>query len=405
MSSKKNPTKYRGKELEYIEAVLNSENWSSVSGSWNQVMEQRLTEMFGVKHAVAFNSGTATLHASLEACGVKEGDEVLSPALTCIMDTTATIHANAVPVYIDIDPKTFTMDPNDIEDKITDKTKAMLVVSLYGLPCDMDPIMDLANKYNIAVIEDNAQCFMSRYKGKLTGTFGDIASYSFENTKHISCGEGGAIITNNSDIATLARKIGGHGFKNLQASEGRIRLKQDVFQNPNYKRHDSLGWNYRLSELSAAVALAQLEKSSELIDMRIKSAKKFIEVMANCDYLTPQFTPDGYENSYYTLAVLYQGYESINVTWEDFRKKYVELGGDGIYGAWAVPYMEPVIAEKKFVYRNPKIYKNLNYEPGLCPIAESVQPKIMQFKTNYRDLELASDKAQILQKTIEFFDK
>lgn len=401
--SSKNPTKYRGKELEYVEAVLNSENWSSVAGSWNQVMEQHLADKFGVKHAVAFNSGTSTLHAALEACGVREGDEVISPALTVIMDTTATIHANAIPVYVDIDPQTFTMNPRDIEDKITERTKAIIVVSLYGLPCDMDPIMKIAKKHNISVIEDNAQCFMSRYKGKLTGTFGDVASYSFENTKHISCGEGGAIITNNSEIATLARKVGGHGFKNLQASEGRVRLKQDTFQNPHYKRHDVLGWNYRLSELGAAVALAQLEKSSELISMRIKTAQKFIKVMEDCEYLTPQHTPDGYENSYYTLAVVYSGEESINVSWEDFRKKYVELGGDGIYGAWAVPYLEPVIAEKQFAYRNPKIYNNLTYERGLCPVAEALQPKIMQFKTNYRDLKLASLKAKILQKTIEFY--
>ena len=94
----------------------------------------------------------------------------------------------------------------------------------------------------------------------------------------------------------------------------------------------------------------------------------------------------------------------IDVSWEDFRKKYVELGGDGIYGAWAVPYLEPVIAEKQFAYRNPKIYSELNYEAGLCPVAETIQPKIMQFKTNYRDLKLASYKAEVLRKTIEYFD-
>ena len=134
------------------------------------------------------------------------------------------------------------------------------------------------------------------------------------------------------------------------------------------------------------------------------SAEKFIKVMNNCEYLVPQYTPNDYENSYYTLAATYHGDEMINVSWEDFRKKYVELGGDGIQGAWAVPYLEPVISEKQYVYRNPKIYKDLNYEAGLCPIAESIQPKIMQFKTNYRDLELAAYKAEVLQKTIEHFN-
>jgi len=400
----KNPTKYRGNELKYLMSVLNSESWASTSGNWNQVLEKSLAEKFGVDYAVSFNSGTSTLHAALEAVGVQEGDEVISPALTVIMDTTATIHANGIPVYADVDPNTFNIDPKDIERKITPKTKAIIAVSLYGLPCDMDPIMKLAEKYNIAVIEDNAQCFLSRYKGRKTGTIGHVASYSFENTKHISCGEGGAIITNDEEIAVRCRKIGGHGFKNLQAAEGRVRLRQDIFQNPHYKRHDVLGWNYRLSEFSAAIALAQLEKCEELVEMRVKNANCFIDIMRQCDYLVPQVTPEGYENSYYTLGVRYEGDTSIGVTWEDFRKKYIELGGDGIYGSWAIPYFEPVIANKQFAYRNPKIYSNLSYKRGLCPIAESLQPKIMQFKTNYRDLKLAELKADILSKTIEYFN-
>jgi len=163
---KQNPTKYQGKELEYIKKVLNSENWSSTAGNWNQVLEQEMCRIFGTKYAVAFNSGTSTLHAALEACGVQEGDEVISPALTVIMNTTATIHANAIPVYADINPDTFTVDPEDIERKITPKTKAIMAVSIYGLPCDMDPINELAKKYNLAVIEDNAQCFLSKYKDK-----------------------------------------------------------------------------------------------------------------------------------------------------------------------------------------------------------------------------------------------
>jgi perosamine synthetase len=182
----KNPTKYRGNELVYIQKVLNSENWSSTVGSWNQALEQEMCSLFDVEYAVAFNSGTSTMHAALEACGVQEGDEVISPALTVIMNTTATIHANGVPVYADVDPETFTIDPEDIARKITPKTKAIMAVSLYGLPCDMDPIMDLATAHNLVVIEDNAQCFLSKYKGRKTGGIGHIASYSFENTKHIS---------------------------------------------------------------------------------------------------------------------------------------------------------------------------------------------------------------------------
>lgn len=399
----KNPTKYLGNELKYLKKVLCAESWSATSGSWNKVLEGAFAKKFGVKYAIALNSGTSTLHAALEAAGVEPGDEVISPALTVIMDTTATLHANAVPVYADIDRETFNIDPRDIEKRITPKTRAIITVSLYGLSADMDPIMKIAKRHKLVVIEDNAQCFLSRYKGRLTGTIGHIASYSFENTKHISCGEGGMIITNNGDYARSARKIGGHGFKNLKADEGRIRLNQDVFQSPYYKRHDILGWNYRLSEFNAAVALAQLERIDELLTLRIKAARLFIEVMKDCDYLIPQKVPAGYTHSYYTLAVLYEGKERAGIPWEDFRKEYIKEGGDGFYGAWSVPYLEPVISERQFAKRCPWVYKNIRYPQGLCPVAESIQPKIMQFKTNYRDIELAKRKAEALRKVIKKF--
>jgi len=396
----KNPSKYLGNELKYVKMVLDSENWAGTSGNWNQALEKKFAEVFGSKYAVAFNSGTSTLHASLEAVGVKAGDEVISPALTVIMDTTATIHANAVPVYADVDPETFTIDPLDIERKITPKTKAIIVVSLYGLPADMDSIMTLAKKYKISVIEDNAQCYLSRYKGKLLGTIGDIGSYSFENTKHLSCGEGGIIITNSGKYAELARKIGGHGFKNLRAEEGRVRLRDDIFQNPDYKRHDVIGWNYRLSEFGAAIALGQLENIEELVAMRLEASKIFIDIMSDCSYLTPQKCPDDRTNSYYTLGVIYDGLEAIGVSWSDFRKKYIENGGDGFYGCWSVPYLEQVMENRQFVTRYPEIYENIRYEKGLCPVAEMIQSKIMQFKTNYRNIKLAKQKALALKKTI-----
>lgn len=398
-----NPSKYLGNELNYLEKVLNSENWSATAGNWNNTLEQAFAKKFGAKYAVAMNSGTATLHASLEAAGVGAGDEVISPALTVIMDSTATIHANAVPVYADVNPETFNIDPEDVERKITPKTKAIIPVALYGLPADMDPLMDIAEKHGIVVIEDNAQCFLSKYKGRMTGTIGHFGSYSFENTKHISCGEGGMVITNNEKYAELVRKIGGHGFKNLRAEEGRVRLNQDAFQNPNYKRHDTIGWNYRMPEFNAAVSLAQLERLDELVKLRVDSAKIFMDVMEECDYLTPQVTPSGYTNSYYTLGVIYDGLKKIGVSWEDYRKEYVKQGGDGFYGSWSVPYLEPVIADRSFVRRCPQIYEKVHYSKGLCPAAERIQPKIMQFKTNYRELELAGMKAEALRRTIKRF--
>jgi perosamine synthetase len=158
-----------------------------------------------------------------------------------------------------------------------------------------------------------------------------------------------------------------------------------------------------LPEFNAAIALAQLERIKKLVDLRIKSAELFREVMAETDYLIPQKLPTGYTNSYYTLGVKYLGQEKIGVAWESFRLAYIRNGGDGIYGAWSVPYLEPVIAKRRYVQRYPEIYENVWYETGLCPVAERIQPLIMQFKTNYRDLRLAKIKAAALRLTIKQF--
>jgi perosamine synthetase len=400
----KNPSKYLGNELKYLEKVLEGESWSATGGSWTIGLERAFSERIGTKYGVAFNSGTSTLHAALEAVGVGPGDEVISPALTVIMDSTATFHANAIPVYCDVDEDTFNLDPDKLENLITPRTKAIIPVALYGLSPDYDRILEIANKHNIPVIEDNAQAVLSKYKGKTLGTIGAISSFSFENTKHISCGEGGMILTDDEDLAEKCRKLGGHGFKNLRAEDGRVRLNADMFQNPAYKRHDSLGWNYRMPEFTAAVAYAQLERVDELVQLRKDSAKIFMDAIGDCDFLIPQKTPEGYENTYYSLGVRYLGEERLGVSWTAFRKEYVDMGGDGYYGAWSVPYLEPVIAERVYKKRLPEVYENVEYHEGMCPVAEQIQRQIMQIKTNYRDLELAKQKADILNRLIRKYE-
>jgi len=400
-----NPSKYLGKELEYLQKVLMSQQWTSTSGNWNQLLEEHFCDKFNAEYAVTMNSGTSTLHAALLAVGVRPGDEVISPALTVIMDTSATIHAGAIPVYADIDPETFNIDPKDLERKITPKTKAIIIVPLYGLPCDMDEIMAISKKHNIPVIEDNAQCFLSTYKGQLIGSFGAAASYSFENSKHMSCGEGGIITTNNEAYAESIRKTSNHGFKNSTAKSGRTKLNLDVFQHPEYKRHSEIGWNYRLSEFNAAIAVAQLERLEELVNLRVQVSEMFLDVIRQtaCTYLIPQKQSDDRVNSYWTFTVLYEGLEKKGISWQEFRKQYISNGGDGIYAAWSVPYLEPVMTERAFVKMNPSVYSDVHYKQGLCPVAESIQPKIMQFKNNYRDLELAKVKVRALKKTILHF--
>lgn len=396
-----NPSKFRGNELKYLQMVLNGESWSATGGGWNNILENEMAMKIGCRYGIAFNSGTSTLHAALEAVGVEPGDEVITPAITVIMDSTAIFHANAIPVYCDVSPDTFLIDPDLLETLITPKTKAIISVALYGLSPEYDKILKIAKKYGIAVIEDNAQAVLSTYKGKILGSICDISSFSYENSKHISCGEGGMLLTNNEDYAIKVRKIGGHGFKDIKADEGRVRLNKDKYQDPDYKRHDALGWNYRLSEFNAAVALAQLERIDELVELRVQTANLFKQVMETCNFLKPQHIPDYCNSSYYALGVIYEGREKLGLSWKEFYEKYICSGGDGFYGAWSVPYLEPVIYNGVYKKRLPEIYSDVNYEPGLCPVAEQIQPKIMQFKTNYRNIELAKQKADILYKVIK----
>ena len=221
--------KYNGNEIKYILQALDTESLSSKKISWIQKFEESFAKKFGVKYAIAVNTATSGLHAALYAAGVKKGDEVIQPSKTVVMDAYVTIHLGANPVFADIDPKSWNISLKEIEKKITPKTKAIIVVSLYGLPVDMDPIMELAKKKNLVVIDDSAETMVSKYKGKFAGTHADIGVYSFEKTKHMTSGsEGGMIVTNNEKLATLVRKFAGIGYKGLTASAGRTSLASEV---------------------------------------------------------------------------------------------------------------------------------------------------------------------------------
>jgi perosamine synthetase len=160
-----------------------------------------------------------------------------------------------------------------------------------------------------------------------------------------------------------------------------------------------------LAEFNSAIALAQLERIDDLVSLRVDSAKIFLDAIKDCDFIVSQFTPDYIKNSYWALGVKYYGDDKLGVSWFDFRKKYIELGGDGIYGAWSVPYLEPSIQNRAYHKFNPDVYENVKYEKGICPNAEEVQKRLMVFKTNYRNLELAKIKADVLKETIEYFSK
>ena len=389
--------KYTDKELGYVIKVLNKGKPTGNFESWTQALEATFSKKLGIKYAIACNSGTSGLHAAIIAAGVKPGDEVISPGLTVIMDSYAIIHAGATPVFADVNENTQNIDPEDFRNKITAKTKAVIVVSLQGLPVDMDPILEIAREHNIIVIEDSAQTLLGRYKGRYAGTIGDIGVFSFENKKHITSGsEGGMIVTNDENIAVKARKFAGIGYKHLTATTGRTSLAMSTVQDPNYERFDTIGLNYRMNEVSAAVGLGQLERVEEIVNKRQEVATLFRAAIQNCTWLIEQEVPSGSVHSHYTFSAQYYQELNNNTPWKEIYNKYISMGGDGFYAACKVPYLEPV-------FKNLMV-NGISYKKGLCPKAELIQPRIMQFKTNYRNLRVAEIKAEILAGVISSYN-
>ena len=331
-------------EYEYVKQVLDT-NFSSSKGSgMTKRLEALFREKFGVKHAIAHSNGTVTMHCGLLAAGIKPGDEVIVPPLTMSSTSFAVLNAYAIPVFADVDPNTFVIDAEDIKRKITPKTKAIITVSLYGLTPDMDKIRSIADEHNLIVIEDNAQCFLGYDKGRVVGAIGDMASYSFQSSKHMTCGEGGMLTTNSDELADKIRKYNSLGYAGVSATQ--VKISKDDIQSPDYTRHIQHGFNFRISELCAAVALGQLEKLEELVADRIGAAQGFEAVVAKYPTIAKgQYTPEGYKNSYWTYV--FRLADEIN--WHEFRKIFKSFGGDSFYAAWKLTYHEPAFQNRTFL--------------------------------------------------------
>jgi perosamine synthetase len=237
-------------ELTYVQEVLRTEFRSSSGSTFMRRLEEAFAKRFNSTYAISFVNGTATM-----AMGVGPGDEVIVPPLTMSATTFAVLQANATPVFADVDPETFQIDSASIAARITPRTKAIITVALYGLSPDMDPIMALAKQHGLKVIEDNAECFLGEYKGRLVGTLGHCSSFSFQSSKHLTSGEGGIVLTEDRELAENIRKVQSLGYAGVGATKARI-TKKDI-QDPDYSRHVTMGWNYRMPELCCAVALAQ----------------------------------------------------------------------------------------------------------------------------------------------------
>ena len=381
-------------EHKYVKEVLGSQFRASTANDMVNRLESKFAEVFQSKYAIAFTNGTATMHAALVAAGVGPGDEVIVPPLTMASTSFVVIQAGALPVFADIDPDSWTIDPASVRERITDKTKAIIPVSIYGLAPDFDELQKIAEQYGLFILEDDAQCFMGYYKGRIVGSIGDAASFSFQNSKHMTSGQGGMIITDDETLATKTRRFNSLGYAAVSAGKGKI--TKDMIQDPAYERHADIGWNYRMPALCAAVALGQLEKLPQIVDCRVKVAQLYAEAVAGCSWLTPQLVKDDIVHAYWTYSLKLS--DKVDFSWHQFKKKYIEAGGDGFYGAWKLTYLEPVFRNKKI-----KDYQVQVFDEGLCPVAESIQPYLIQLKANYLDIDLAAKKAETLAETVKSF--
>lgn len=389
------------KEREYIMEVLDTDFRSSSGSRMMRRLEEAFAKKFGVRYAISHVNGTATLHSAVAAAGVGAGDEVIVPPLTMSSTAFAVLQNNAVPVFADVEEDTFNISPEAVEAAITKKTKAIMPVSLYGLPCNSIELKRIAKQHHLKLIEDNAECFLAKIQGKYAGVYSDMASFSFQSSKHLTSGEGGMVITDDEDLANRIRRFSSLGYAGVSAGKGKI-TKDDI-QDPAYERHCSMGWNYRMPELCSAVVLAQLEHAEELVQRRIDVANLFRQKMASVSWLTPQAVPEGYTHSYWTLAVQL---DTDRIPWHTFRDTFRKNGGDGIYSAWQLTYLEPmfrnrVLEGREIFFQEP--FQNMDfrqYREGLCPVAEKLQKRMLQFKTNYWDWEKAEEQADILERAI-----
>lgn len=295
-----------GNEKKYILDCLKT-NWISSAGSYIPRFERAFSRYCGLKYGVACSSGTASLHLALVACGITKGDEVIIPTFTMIATANAVTYTGAKVVLVDAEPRTYNIDVYRIEEKITSRTKAIIVVHTYGHPADMDKILDIAKRYKLYVIEDAAEAHGAEYKDRRVGSLGDVGCFSFYGNKIITTGEGGMIVTNNRKIAQKATYLRDHAFS-----------KERHFW------HKELGFNYRMTNLQAAVGLAQTERITEFVKNKINIAKYYNSLLKDIKGITLPPHTTAIKNIYWVYAVLIE--KNFGITRDRFRQKLAEKG-------------------------------------------------------------------------------
>jgi perosamine synthetase len=276
-----------GNEKKYLIECIDS-GWISSEGPFVERFEKQFAEKMTRKHGIAVTNGTAAIDAAVEALNIGAGDEVIVPSFTIISCVSQIVRVSAVPVLVDCDPLTFNMDVSQIEAKITSRTKAIMVVHIYGLPVDMDEIEVIATKYGLAVIEDTAEAIGLTYRGKPCGSFGDVSTFSFYPNKHTTTGEGGMIATNDDKLAEECRSL-----RNL------------CFQPHKRFVHERLGWNLRMTNLQAAVGVAQLERLDEFVQRKRHMGKRYTELLTGLPNVQlPVVRTDYAENIFWVYGLV-----------------------------------------------------------------------------------------------------
>lgn len=360
-------------EIDAVNEVLKSGNLSSFAASVGpkffggrkiREFEGNFAKYHDADYAIALNSATAGLHVALAAVGVGPGDEVIVPPYTFTATATSVLMHNAIPVFVDVAPMTYCLDPTKIEAAITPSTKAIIPVHLLGHPADMDAIMKLACEHGLAVIEDCAQAPGAKYKGKLVGTMGDAGVFSFQETKNMMTGEGGMVITKDAELAERCRMVRNHGEAIIEGK------KRSYISN-------IVGWNYRMTEIEAAIGNEQLKKLDRLNDIRIKNSKFLSKKLPKIDGISVPYEDPNILHVYHVYGMLYEE-EKTDVP----RKTIIDaLNAEGIPFGTGYPhplYENPVFKEKVAYGEHGcpftcQFYKSsVSYESGLCPVAENL---------------------------------
>jgi perosamine synthetase len=275
-----------GRELEYVTDCIRS-GWVSSLGEYVKRFEQEFATYCGVRYGVATHNGTVALHLALAALGIGPGDEVILPTLTFVATANAVVYAGATPIFVDSEPHTWNIDPGAVTQAITSRTRAIIAVHLYGHPADMDSLRTLANQHGLTLIEDAAEAHGARYKGRRVGSLSDVAIFSFFGNKIITTGEGGMVLTDDSELAERCFFL-----------ENQARHKENPYWHPE------IGYNYRMTNLQAALGVAQLERIEELIAIRVRNAGHYGRRLQDIRGLSPPPCAQWADNVYWMYTVL-----------------------------------------------------------------------------------------------------